>query len=182
MPDVYIGSILMVGFNFAPQGWALCNGQLMPIQQYAALFSLLGTSFGGDGIRTFGLPDLQGRVPIHMGNGAGLSPYVIGQNGGTENVTLLANQMPQHLHAVATPCSTSNGTTNNPANAYPAMGIADSRPVVNAPTYASAATTGQTMAPVNSALAGGNLPHANIQPYLTVNFIIALQGIFPSRS
>ena len=92
MPDVYIGSILMVGFNFAPVGWALCNGQLMPIQQYTALFSLLGTSFGGDGIRTFGLPDLQGRVPIHMGNGNGLSQYVIGENGGVENVTLLTNQ------------------------------------------------------------------------------------------
>ncbi len=181
--DVYIGSILMVGFNFAPVGWALCNGQLMPIQQYAALFSLLGTSFGGDGIRTFGLPDLQGRVPIHMGNGAGLSPYVIGQNGGAENITLLTTQLPQHLHTVATPVSTANATVNTPVNNYPAVATANQgKTAVTVEAYAPAATTGQTMAPVNSSAVGGNLPHANIQPYLTVNFIIALQGIFPSRS
>jgi microcystin-dependent protein len=182
MPDVYIGTIMMVGFNFAPQGWALCNGQLLAISQNTALFSLLGTTYGGNGTTNFALPDLQGRVPIHMGNGNGLSPYVIGQNGGAEGVTLLATQLPQHLHPVATPCSTANGTTNNPANAYPAMGIADSRPVVNAPTYATAATAGQTMAQFNTGNTGNNLPHPNIQPYLTVNFIIALQGLFPSRS
>ncbi len=183
MPDVYIGSILMVGFNFAPVGWALCNGQLLAIQQNTALFSLLGTSFGGDGVRTFALPDLQGRVPIHMGNGNGLSPYVIGQNGGVEGVTLLATQLPQHLHTVAIPCSTANATANSPANAVPAIVQAPGgRGLEATPGYAPAATAGQPMAPVNSALAGGNLPHANIQPYLTVNFIIALQGIFPSRS
>ena len=181
--DVYIGTILMVGFNFAPVGWALCNGQLLSITQNNALFTLLGTTYGGDGQRTFGLPDLQGRVPIHMGNDNGLSPYVIGQHGGVEGVTLLTTQMPQHLHTVATPCSTANGSANSPANAYPAIvnsGVGHPPPAY--PAFAPAATAGQTMAPVNSGLAGGNLPHANIQPYLTVNFIIALQGLFPSRS
>ncbi len=181
--DVYLGTILMVGFNFAPQGWALCNGQLLSIAQNSALFALLGTTYGGDGVQTFALPDLRGRVPIHMGNGNGLSPYVIGQNGGVENVTLLANQMPQHLHTVATPCATADATANSPANAYPAIvNSGTGRPPTPYPAYASAATAGQAMAPVNSGLAGGNLPHANIQPFLTVNFIIALQGLFPSRS
>ena len=181
--DVYIGTILMVGFNFAPQGWALCNGQLLSIAQNTALFSLLGTNYGGDGVRTFALPDLQGRVPIHMGNGNGLSPYVIGQNGGSENVTLLANQMPAHAHAVAMQCSTANATENSPANAYPAIvNNGEGRSPAPYPAYAKAATSGQTLAPVNSALAGGSLPHANIQPYLTVNFIIALQGLFPPHS
>ena len=181
--DVYIGTILMVGFNFAPVGWALCNGQLLSITQNNALFALLGTTYGGDGQRTFGLPDLQGRVPIHMGNGNGLSPYVIGQHGGVEGVTLLTTQMPQHMHTVATPCSTSDGSASSPANAYPAIVVNPAtRPATVNSGYAPAATAGQTMAPVNSGLAGGNLPHANIQPYLTVNFIIALQGLFPSRS
>ena len=181
--DVYLGTILMVGFNFAPQGWALCNGQLLSITQNNALFTLLGTTYGGDGQRTFGLPDLRGRVPIHMGNGNGLSQYVIGENGGVENVTLLTNQMPQHLHPVATPCSTAKGTAASPANAVPAIATGtDGRTVLDVSAYAPAATAGQTMAPVNSALAGGNQPHANIQPFLTVNFIIALQGLFPSRS
>lgn len=184
MPEVYLGTIWMVGFNFAPVGWALCNGQLLPIQQYAALFSLLGTYFGGDGQRTFGLPDLQGRVPIHMGNGAGLSPYQLGQNGGAENITLLSTQLPQHLHTVATPCSTADATVNSPANAYPAITAipASGKTATPVPTYASAATAGQTMAQFNTGNAGGNLPHANIQPYMTVNFIIATQGLFPSRS
>lgn len=172
MPDVYIGTILMVGFNFAPQGWALCNGQLMPIQQYNALFALLGTSFGGDGIRTFGLPDLQGRVPIHMGNGAGLSPYVLGQNGGVENVALLANQLPTHTHTFAQPCSSGTANAKTPVGHF-------NTPVT---TEVFATTSNAAMGAGNTGAAGGNLPHPNIQPYLTVNFIIALQGLFPPRS
>lgn len=173
----------MVGFNFAPQGWALCNGQLLPIAQYTALFSLLGTTYGGDGQRTFALPDLQGRVPIHMGNGIALSPYVLGQNGGAEDVTLVSSQMPQHLHTAAIPCSTANATETSPANTFPAIVLApDGRGTSPTPAYAKAATAGQAMATFNTANAGGNLPHPNIQPYLTVNFIIATQGIFPSRS
>ena len=181
--DVYIGTILMVGFNFAPQGWALCNGQLLSIQQNTALFALLGTTYGGNGQTSFALPDLQGRVPIHMGNGNGLSPYVIGQNGGVENVTLLANQMPQHLHSVATPCSTANATATSPANGVPAIVLApDGRGSSPTPAYASAATSGQAMAAFNTGNAGGNVPVSVLQPYLSVNFIIALQGIFPTRS
>jgi microcystin-dependent protein len=169
----------MTGFNFAPVGWALCNGQTMSISQNTALFALLGTTYGGNGVSTFNLPDLQGRVPIHQGNGAGLSPYVIGQNGGTENVTLLSNQMPIHNHLV----NVNNGPGNSadPTSKILAETATDARPPALTQTYTSNASTG-TLAATAVSTAGGNLPHANIQPYLTVNFIIALQGIFPSRS
>src|ERR1700679_1160943 len=109
----------MVGFNFAPIGWALCNGQLLPISQNTALFSLLGTYYGGDGVTTFALPNLQSRVAIHQGQGTGLSPYVIGQNGGTENVTLVSQQMPQHNHTVG--CSIAGGSHASPASGVPAV-------------------------------------------------------------
>ncbi len=177
--DPFLGEIRMVGFNFAPTGWALCNGQTLSISQYSALFALLGTTYGGNGTTTFNLPDLQGRVPIHQGNGANLSPYVIGQNGGTENVTLLSNQMPIHNHLVNV--NKQNGGASDPTNGILAVGNTGGRtPTVNL-DYTNSAATG-TLAPTAVSVAGGNLPHANIQPYLTVNFIIALVGIFPSRS
>jgi len=178
--DPYVGEIRMVGFNFAPNGWALCNGQLMPINQYQALFSLLGTYFGGDGIRTFGLPNLQGRVPINQGQGVGLSPYVMGQIGGSENVTLLQNQMPAHNHQVNV--SNQPGTQASPVGAILAeVNNGDGRQ----PTLYPSCTTGNptgTMSPNAISMTGGNQPHPNIQPYLCVNFIIALNGIFPPRS
>ncbi|MGD0681343.1 MAG: tail fiber protein [Terracidiphilus sp.] len=177
--DPFLGEIRMVGFNFAPTGWALCNGQTLPISQYTALFSLLGTTYGGNGTTTFNLPDLQGRVPIHQGNGSGLSPYVIGQKGGAENVTLLVNQMPTHNHLVNV--NNQPGSNPDPTNGILAEGNNGARPPVLAHNYTAAAATG-SLAPTAIAASGGNLPHTNIQPYLTVNFIIALVGIFPSRS
>jgi|SRR5271154_2414380 len=178
--EPFLGQILMVGFNFAPIGWALCNGQTMSISQNTALFSLLGTYYGGDGISTFNLPDLQSRVPVHQGQGAGLSPYFIGSNGGTENVTLLATQMPSHSHLINV--NNTPGTAPDPTNNIQAeAGTGDPRSPTLISQFTNAASTG-TMAPNTVSLAGGNLPHANIQPYLTINFIIALQGIYPSRN
>ncbi len=170
--EVYLGTILMVGFNFAPQGWALCNGQLLSIAQNTALFSLLGTTYGGNGTTNFALPDLQGRVPIHMGNGAGLSPYVIGQNGGTENVTLQVGQLPAHTHPFAPLCSTGTANEKTAVGHYSAPAAAD--------IYASSSNA--AMGAGMTGITGGGQPVPVIQPYLTVNFIIALQGLFPPRS
>jgi microcystin-dependent protein len=176
----FLGQILMVAFNFAPVGWALCNGQLLSIGQNNALFALLGTTYGGDGINTFALPNLQSRVAIHQGQGSGLSPYSMGSAGGTENVTLLAQQMPSHNHLINV--NNTPGTAPDPTNNIQAeAGTGDPRNPTLTSQFTSAAATG-TMAPNAVSMAGGGQPHANIQPYLTMNFIIALQGIFPSRS
>lgn len=164
----------MVGFNFAPKGWALCNGQLLAISQNTALFSPLGTYYGGNGTSNFALPNLQSRVPIHAGQGAGLSSYVLGEQTGTESVTLLTAQIPAHNHIV-------NGVASGGNQAGPGGG---------SPAMESTGTSlDYSNAPPNSAMnaamvsnTGGNQPHANIQPVLCVNFIIALQGIFPSRN
>ncbi len=173
MSNPFLGEIRMAGFNFAPVGWAFCNGQIMSIQQNAALFSLLGTQYGGDGITTFALPNLQSRVPIHMGTGAGLSPYFIGQLGGVETVTLNINQMPQHNHLIN--AASGGGNQANPSGNYPAVeSTGTSLNYSNAPN-----ATMNAQALTN---AGGSQPHTNIQPYLCINFIIALQGIFPSRN
>ncbi len=181
--DFYLGTILMVGFNFAPLGWALCNGQLLSIAQNSALFSLLGTYYGGDGISTFALPNLQGRVPISMGQGAGLSSYQIGESGGAETIPLNVNNLPMHTHGVAVPCSTSNASVTSPAAGVPAIvNEGSGRPPAIYPGYAGAATTGQTMAPFLTAPTGNSLPLPILQPFLAVNFIIALQGTYPSRS
>lgn len=181
MAEPFLGEIRMVGWNFAANGWALCNGQLLSISQNTALFSLLGTTYGGDGIQTFALPNLQGRVPIHQGNGAGLSPYVIGEVAGAENVTLLVNQMPAHNHLVAV--SNQVGSVADPTNAILAQGNSGSgRSPVVVSDYVPAVPPTGTLSPVSISNAGGNQPHSNIQPFLCVNFIIALQGIFPSRS
>jgi microcystin-dependent protein len=178
--DPFLGEIRMTGFNFAPVGWALCNGQTLPISQYSALFALLGTTYGGNGTTNFNLPDLQGRLPIHWGNGTGLSPYVIGEKGGTENVMLQSNQMPIHNHLVNV--NNQNGGASDPTNGILAVGNTGGgrTPTINL-DYTTAAATG-TLAPTAVSVAGGNVPHPNIQPFLTVNFIIALVGIFPSRS
>lgn len=173
MSDQFIGEIRMFGGNFAPQGWALCNGQLLPISQNQALFSLIGTYYGGDGVQTFALPNLQSRVPIHQGQGLGLSPYVMGQNGGTENVTLTTQQMPSHSHpvnAVGSPGGANRVGGNLLANS-------SSGNVYNAPP-----SDGTTLAAAAIGNNGSSQPHANIQPYLCINFIIALQGIYPSRN
>ncbi len=172
MSEPFVGEIRTVGFNFAPQGWALCNGQLLPINQNQALFSLLGTQYGGDGVQTFALPDLRGRVAIHQGQGPGLESYTIGEVTGTEDVTLLTTQIPAHQHVVAPIASDQQEDTNRPAGAFPTIGG----------TYASTQGGGAPMAATSSSAAGGSQPHSNLQPLLVVNFVIALQGIFPARS
>lgn len=170
----------MFGFNFAPNGWALCNGQTLSISQYSALFALLGTTYGGNGTTTFQLPNLQGQVPIHQGTGGG-GTYVIGQASGSPNVTLLSNQMPQHSHLVNAVTSTS-GNVAQPAGAYPAtVQITGETKGGTVNTYSTAAGNA-TMNPNMIAAAGSNLPHNNMQPYLVVNFCIALVGVFPSRN
>jgi microcystin-dependent protein len=169
MSGYYLGEIRMVGFNFAPRGWALCSGQIMSIQQNTALFSLLGTTYGGNGQTTFGLPDLRGRVPMNWGNGPGLTPRVQGEMDGVENVTLLNTQMPQHSHLLQ---ASDEATTKSPSNAFPAF--------TSSPAYS--ATANQTMSPAAVAASGGSQPHENMQPYLAVTFAIAITGIFPSRN
>ena len=174
--DPFLGEIKLVGFNFAPQGWALCDGQVLSIAQNTALFSLLGTMYGGDGISTFALPDLRGRVPIHQGDGPSTSQYVIGQVGGTEAVTLTSSQMPSHGHALSG--NSAAGTLNTPQNNFVA-GVSAGTGKPATPSYNPTSDVQLNGASVG--FAGGNQPHTNVQPYLCVNFIIALVGIFPSR-
>jgi microcystin-dependent protein len=180
MSEPFLGEIRLVGFNFAPVGWALCAGQILPINQNTALFSLLGTTYGGNGTTTFALPDLQGRAALGMGNGAGLSPYVLGQIMGTETVTLTVGQMPAHNHLIA--ANAANATVSSPSGADLAQ-TAEARgggaayntystPPMAKPVTLDAATVQPS---------GGSGPHPNIQPVLALNYIIALQGIFPSR-
>jgi microcystin-dependent protein len=187
MSEPYIGEIRTVGFNFAPVGWALCNGQLLAINQYTALFSLLGTTFGGDGRTTFGLPNLQGRVPVCVGNGLGLNPVVWGEMGGQANVMLTSANLPQHTHTVTPPVSNANGTAGSPVNAYPAVDVTTISGGQRGETaatmsYAPSAVSGQNGASYQTGAAGSSLPISTEPPYLAVYFIIALNGIFPSRS
>lgn len=167
----------MNGFNFAARGWAFCDGQLLPISQNTALFSLLGTTYGGDGRTTFGLPDLRGRVAIHPGHGPGLSNYNWGQRGGVETVTLNVTEMPSHNHsATGTPkVNKQAGGQDSPEGAVPAVAPDD--------TYTDSANANGLANSIAVTVAnnGGNMPHTNIQPYLGIYHSIALQGIFPSR-
>jgi microcystin-dependent protein len=176
----------MFGGNFAPRGWALCNGQLLPISQNSALFSILGTTYGGDGQVTFGLPDLRGRVPMHAGNGPGLTNRPLGQRSGVENVTLNSNQIGSHTHAASTTAvvnaSSNEGDSSSPGGMIPAKSGAGD------PDYAAVADAdaeldaGAISASTTVNHAGGGQPHTNLQPYQTVNFIIALVGTFPSQN
>jgi microcystin-dependent protein len=169
----YLGEIRIFAFNFAPKGWAMCNGELLAISSNTALFSLLGTYYGGDGTTTFALPNLQSRIPIHPGQGQGLSPYTIGQSGGTESVTLTTQQMPQHNHT-SNVVSGPQATAPRPSSVYPGNATSGS-------AYSTASPDSQFNANFLS-LAGGNQPHSNIQPYLTVTFCIATVGIYPPRN
>ena len=171
MSDPFVAEIRIFAGNFAPRGWAFCNGQLLPISQNTALFSLLGTTYGGDGKTTFGLPNLQGSAPMQPGQGPGLSLHDLGEQSGTQTVTLLQSEIPLHTHIAQ--ATSSDANTANPTNA--SWGAQE-----NPPLYRSDADT--TMSPNALALAGGSLPHNNMQPYLVLSFIIALQGIFPPRS
>jgi microcystin-dependent protein len=173
MAQSFIGEIRCFGFNFSPVGWAFCNGQLISISQNAALFNLIGTTYGGDGLNTFALPDLRSRVPVHQGSFAGVT-YVMGQVGGVENVTLTTQEIPAHNHLIV---ATSNAATLK-------------RPVQN--TFYAASSSGNNFYEAGTTLtalanntvssAGGGQPHNNIQPYLTLNWCIAMFGIFPSRN
>ncbi len=174
--DPFLGSLLLVPYNFAPQGWALCNGQLLPISQNTALFSLLGTTYGGDGVTTFALPDLRGRVPISSGQGPGMQNYALGQSGGAETTTLSATQMPAHSHAVNTVSGA--GSTSNPANQY----LADSPGGTVTSGLYSSSTPNSKLNAAAIGMAGSGQPFDNRSPYLTLNWIIALQGVYPSRS
>jgi len=167
----YVGEIRMFAGNFAPAGWEMCEGQLLPISENETLFNLIGTTYGGDGQSTFGLPDLRGRAPLHMGTGGG-STYLLAENGGVEEVTLTVNQIPSHTHAVL-------GTGNAADSAVP-------NGQVLAPTQASTVTAYGTDNPLVGlttqvvGAVGGSQPHQNMQPYLAITFIISLFGIFPS--
>ena len=174
MADQFVGEIRAVGFNFAPVGWAMCDGQLLPISQNTALFSLLGTQFGGNGQTTFALPNLQGCAPMSQGSGLGLSPRSVGEVGGEASVTLLVSQIPSHTHAAMNAAAS---TAGDPTNAVFGGGGRGKEPAYAPPSSSTAQMNGQA---VN--LTGGNQPHNNMPPYLTVNFIIALQGIFPARN
>lgn len=177
MSSPFLGEIKMVGYNFAPRGYAFCNGQLMPIAQNAAVFALLGTTYGGDGTTTFRLPNMQGRVPMHQGNGPGLTSRVLGESGGTENVTLTSTNLPAHAHAVSIPASTTVGNASAPA---PANKLAVSS--LRGDNQFTSGTTDTTLAPFNSNNTGSGTAISVMQPFLVVNFIIALQGVFPSRN
>jgi len=178
MADQFLGEVRMVGFNFAPVGWALCNGQLMSISQASALFSLLGTNFGGDGKSTFGLPNLQASAPMGYGNGGGLTPRTWGETGGEYVVTLLQTQLPSHSHGVA--CISGAGSLDSPNVPANTVWASEGTQRVPPPLYAAAATNvNMNAAAVQNT--GGNQPHNNMPPFLAVYFIIALQGIYPSR-
>jgi microcystin-dependent protein len=173
MSEPFLGMIAIYGFNFAPRGWAFCNGQILPIAQNTALFSLLGTMYGGNGQTTFGLPDLRSRFPNHFGQGPGLSSYTQGQVGGTESATLTVNQMPAHNHNSTTPATGADGNSIDPA-AGAVFGAGTSIYKVGAATI--------QMSPTPTSLTGGSQPTPIINPYLTLNYCIALEGIFPSRN
>ncbi len=186
MSEPFLGEIRAVAFNFAPDGWLPCDGRSVPIQANTALFSLLGTTFGGDGVTAFKVPDLRGRSMVGMGQAPGLAVIVQGELSGTENVTLMQTQMPSHVHAVAAPGAPAfngPGDTGDPSGAVPANFANESGVTVN--SFASASKANVTMAPTNSPAmtgpAGGNLPVSIRNPFNGTNFIIATQGIYPPR-
>jgi microcystin-dependent protein len=176
MSSPYIGEIRMFGGNFAPAGWAFCDGSLVAISQNDALFNLIGTTYGGDGQATFALPDLRGRLPLHQGQGTGLSNYTLGETGGVEQVTLTVNQIPVHNHALN---AASTGQVLSPLNALPAVATSTQTGVE---VYGPVAANPTTFNNQTIAADGGSQPHSNFQPYLCVDFIISLFGIFPSQN
>jgi len=176
MADPFVAEIRIFPFNFAPKGWAWCDGQLMPLSQNTALFSLLGTTYGGDGKSNFALPDLQGRAPMHPGQGPGLSLHDLGETGGSETVSLLESEIPSHSHALnaQSPVADTNLPTNNVLARSSVGGTTPYLPPAGAPLVSMSSNA---LAP-----AGGDQPHNNMQPYLTFFFCIALQGVFPPRT
>ncbi len=174
MTSPFVAEIRIVGFNFAPRGWAFCDGQILPISQNTALFSLLGTTYGGDGKSNFALPNLQGNAPLQPGQGAGLSLRDLGETGGEQNVTLLETEMPSHAHgAQALSGAGGQGPTGNTWADANQRGINE---------YTASSAQNVQMSSQALSVAGGSQPHNNMMPYLVLNFCIALQGIFPARS
>ncbi len=173
MADPFVAEIRIFPFNFAPRGWAFCDGQLLPISQNTALFSLLGTTYGGDGRSNFALPDLQGRAPMHPGQGPGLSLHDLGETGGSDTVTLVQSEMPAHAHTLSG--SSQPGEDATPGSEALARSVGAS--LYQTTTNANIVQLG----PSALSPAGGSLPHNNLQPYLTLSFCIALQGVFPPR-
>ncbi len=172
MSEPFLGCISIFGFNFPPRGWATCDGQLLPINQNQSLYSLLGTTYGGDGRTSFGLPDLRGRAPMHAGSGAGLTPRALGQKLGGENVTLTTNEIPGHSHVAN--ASSADATTGVPLGNLPAPAVAPFN-VYGDPASLTAGAAAQV-----SGNGGG--AHGNVQPYTTLNYCIAITGLFPSRN
>ena len=175
MADPFVAEIRIFPFNFAPKGWAFCDGQILPLSQNTALFSLLGTTYGGDGKSNFALPNMQGNVPMHPGQGPGLSLHDLGENGGQETVTLIESQLPSHSHTLGSAGAAPDKIS--PTNAAWARGTA----VPNQKLYGNAAGATATM-PSAFGDSGGTTPHNNMQPYLTLNFCIALEGVYPPRT
>lgn len=175
MSDQFLGEIRIVGFNFPPFGWALCNGQILPITQNTALFSLLGTFYGGNGVSNFALPNLQGNAALHFGQGPGLSPYSLGETVGSQSVTLTTGELGAHNHTPVAEAGRANATQATPVNnAWGKSGAGD--------TPYSSGPANVTMSAASTTPAGGSGPHNNMMPYLVLNYVIALQGIFPPRS
>jgi len=175
MSNPFVAEIRIFSGNFAPKGWALCDGQLLPISQNTALFSLLGTTYGGDGKSNFALPNLQGCAPMQAGQGPGLSLRDLGETAGEQTVTLLQTEMPAHSHPAL--AATTGGGVTSPQNNEWASGLKG-----HAPSYSPVSNNTAQMNPFATTIAGGNLPHNNMPPYLGLTFIIALQGVFPARS
>jgi microcystin-dependent protein len=173
--DPFVAEIRIFPFNFPPKGWAFCNGQILPLAQNTALFSLLGTTYGGDGKSNFALPDMQGNVPMHPSQGPGLSLHDLGETGGSQTVTLIESEMPVHSHTMM--------ASGSPGNRATPVGNSISR-VVGATPYVPANPAPATVPLASEAVtpAGGDQPHNNMQPYLTLNFCIALQGVYPPRT
>jgi microcystin-dependent protein len=178
--DPFVAEVRIFPFNFAPKGWALCDGQLLPLSQNTALFSLLGTTYGGDGKVTFALPDFQGRAALGQGQGPGLSLYDLGEEIGTETVTLLTTEIPVHNHAFS--ATSDQGTTASSAGNQLAKAFGGSKQASFTGEYLNTNSPNVAMSPFSTGVTGGSLPHNNMQPYLTLNFCIALQGVYPPRT
>jgi microcystin-dependent protein len=173
MAQPFIGEIRIFGGTFAPYGWSFCNGSLLAISQYPALFQLIGTTYGGDGVNTFALPDLQGRLPIHQGQGTNLSNYVIGSRAGVEQVTLLTNQLPVHNHG-ALGSATGTAVSSPANNTWGNSGIKNK-------SFGPGTSANATMNNASIGNSGNNLPHDNLTPFQVISFIIALEGVYPSQ-
>jgi microcystin-dependent protein len=174
MSEPFIGQVIAVGFNFAPEGWHMCDGSLLPIAEYEALFSLLGTQFGGDGVSNFGLPDLRGRAALGAGQGPGLQAYNVGQAGGAESVALTSGQIGSHTHALAAAATVTTPT--------PGSGVVLGTPAAATPIYATAGTAATLASTTVSPSPGSGGAHENRQPSATISYIISLNGIYPPRS